>query len=811
MNLPVRDRPPLTRDRARTQRLNRSLRYLAVAFMALAAVLFFVFVTASANSAFGERNYTLLLWLNVALLACLALTVMVLAWRLWQRRRDGKFGARLMIRFAVTFTLVGVLPGTLIWLVSGQYLARSLDSWFNVRIETALDAGLTLGRTALDEQKLDVAGRARSMAGELAGATPGTRGPLLNRLREQAQVAEVLMFTASGRVLASAGSAVQLAPDLPSSAAMGALRVSRSYVAVEGDPIEPAPSRVARSDGSDRAGLRVRAVVPVAQSTESSLSSEQVYLQLIQPVPPSLAQNAQNVEAVSQDYRQLALARQGLQRIYGVTLTMALLLSMFGAMVVALLLAGRFARPLLALAEGTRAVAGGDYRALPEPKLRDEIGALTESFNAMTAQLADARETVQANETQLQRSNAFLSGVLANISTGVLVLDGRFQLLSANDAAAHILGEPIDTARGQALENVPVIGRLALALSARFASEVAAGRATWQQKFEIERADAGPLVLLMRGSRLVPRAAGNGDPGFNATNGPQASGANISGYVIAFDDISDVISAQRAIAWAEVARRLAHEIKNPLTPIQLSAERLEHKLASKLSPEDAAMLRKGASTIVAQVSAMKHMVDEFREYARMPAAALVPLDLNALIDEVLALYGGSEARVQAELGEGLPTIPGDATQLRQIIHNLLQNAQDAVAAAKAAAAPGLPSVTDSRPDVIVRTTRLEYGVKLEVQDRGTGFNPKIIARAFEPYVTTKPRGTGLGLAIVRKIAEEHGARVDIHNVEGGGAVVAVTFQFASPSVSADHAAMLAKTQALASTESITHADPRARA
>ncbi len=773
---PLASRPPPTRERERARRLNRTLRYLSVAFLALAAVLFFVFVTASANSTFGERNYTLLLGLNVMLLGCMAITVAVLAWRLWQRKRDGKFGARLTIRFAVTFTLVGVLPGALIWLVSTQFLARSLDSWFNVRIETALQAGLTLGRAALEEQKVDIVGRARSMAGELAGATPGTRGPLLNRLRDQAQVSDTLLFTASGRVLASASGEVRLAPDLPSPDVMATLRVSRSYAAVEGDAVEPVPSRIARSDGRDRAGLHVRAVVPVAQPSDPSLSTEQVWLQVLQPVPASLAQTAQNVEAVSQDYQQLALARQGLRRIYGVTLTMALLLAMFGAMVVAFLLSTRFARPLLALAEGTRAVAGGDYRALPEPKVRDEIGALTESFNAMTAQLSDARETVQANEAQLQRSNAFLSGVLANISTGVLVLDGRFSLISANGAAARILGEPLDEAQGRPLEQVPLLGRLATALASRFASEAAAGHFAWQQQFELDRSDQPQLILLMRGSRLGARA-GSGEAVASA------------GYVVAFDDISDVISAQRAIAWAEVARRLAHEIKNPLTPIQLSAERLVHKLVSKLSPEDAQMLRRSASTIVNQVQAMKHMVDEFREYARMPAASLVPLDLNALIEEVLALYGGSEVRVRSDLAPDLPPIPGDATQLRQVIHNLLQNAQDSVAAAHAATPPPA-SVTGTPPDVVVRTTRLEYGVRLEVQDRGTGFSPKIVARAFEPYVTTKARGTGLGLAIVRKIAEEHGARVEIHNVEGGGAVVTVTFQTSAPAAEPAAGAMI---------------------
>ncbi len=738
--------------RVRARRMRRVLRYLAVALSALAAVLFFLFVSASANSEFFERNYTLLLWLNAGLLVLLLLTVVVLGFRLWQRWRNGRFGARLMARLALLFVLIGLLPGVLIYTVSVQFLARSLESWFNPRVDAALEAGINLGRSALDAFKSDAAAKARAMALELADSSSSMVGPLLIRLREQAQVSEAIVFTANGRLLASAGGGITLVPDVPSGATLARLRVARSVVQIEGD---------ASGELDVGGALRVRAIVLVPRSAASlDLDAEQRYLQIVQPMSPQFAQNAQSVEAVYQDYQKLSLARQGLRKIYAITLTMTLLLAAFAAMVAALIMATRFARPLLALAEGTRAVAGGDYRPLPETGTRDEIDALTQSFNAMTTQLGEARAQVLTREAELERANSFLSSVLANISTGVLVFDPQFRLITANAAAGDILGDELLRSSGAPLDALPAISAIAAELRKQF--DVELRDLAWQHEFEIDRGDAGTLVLLARGSRLA-LAAG-------------------LGYVIVFDDISDVISAQRAVAWSEVARRVAHEIKNPLTPIQLSAERLEKKLVDKLSPEDAAILRRGATTIVAQVAAMKHMVDEFREYARMPPTQLAALDLNGLVEDVLGLYAGSDRGLRVELGNDLAPIEGDASQLRQVIHNLLQNAQDSVAARMQTGEIGLDDL--GQPRVIVRTRALEYvaadgtkhdAVRLEVQDRGTGFNPKLLHRAFEPYVTTKARGTGLGLAIVRKIVEEHGARVEIQNVDSGGALVSITF------------------------------------
>ena len=749
--------PAADAARQRARRRRRVLRYLAAVMATVGALVFFAFVTASANSAFFERNYTTLLWTNALLLVALASTVVILAYRLWQRWRARRFGARLMARVALMFALFGLLPGALIYGLSVQFLSRSLESWFNPRVDAALEAGVNLGRSALDMIKAEVSGKARVIARELSEVSPAVQGAMLNRLRDQAQLGEVTLLGANGKVIATAGGGISLLPDVPSAGGFSRLRGMRSLVEIEGDP---------SGDAQVGGELRVRAIVPVPRSSAlTALDAEERYLQVVQPVPPQFAQNAQSVATVYQDYRQLSLARKGLRQIYAITLTMALLLAAFAALVAALLMATRFARPLLVLADGTRAVAEGDYRALPLPRTRDEIAELTQSFNLMTAQLAQARAEVLARGAELERANGYLSSVLANISTAVLVFDARMRLLTANAAAMRVLGDM--AAPGSDLDALPAIGRVAADIRSLFDTQglEPATASTWQHQFDIELGDGATLVLLARGSRLELTAG--------------------SGYVLVFDDISEVISAQRTIAWSEVARRLAHEIKNPLTPIQLSAERLAIKLAPKLEHDDAAILQRGTTTIVSQVAALKQMVDEFREYARMPVAKPEALDLNHLVEEVLGLYAGGEHGIVSDLKPDLPRIVGDATQLRQVIHNLLQNAQDAVSARLAT---GAQTPDAGEASIVVRTGALEYGatdtarvlarscaVRLEVIDRGTGFSAKLLQRAFEPYVTTKARGTGLGLAIVRKIVEEHGARIDLQNAEGGGAVVGITF------------------------------------
>ena len=789
---------PQGRRRSRPFWRTRTLRYGVTLAASIAGVLLFLLASASSNTPLFERHYPLLLALNATAAVALLLIVIVLVIRLARRFRGGQFGSRMMVRFAVSFGLMGLVPGALIYLVSVQFLGKSIESWFDVRVDSALESGLAIGRTTLDAMLADLNGKARTVAFGIADVSESQQGQALNRLRQQTGAPQALLFTANGRILADAVAGSDggfFAPALPPSSVMRQLRIARGYSAVESVLPEDAtdqPStagRAARSGGTrptfseETRGLRLRVVLPVpAQSFV--LRPETIYVQLVQDVPAALALNAEAVQNGMRDYQQLSLARSGLQKIYSVTLTLTLLLSICAALAVAFLLASWLTEPLLLLAEGTKAVAGGDYSPMREIATNDELGTLMQSFNAMVRQLDDARASVERNRAALVAANTYLESILSNLSAGVLVFDDGFRLVTANDGAARILATPLASRLGTRLNAIssdestmsgsqPSLRALGAAVEASFADPATVGT-DWQRQIELDLGDgADPLVVLARGSRC-----------------PVGSGADRrDGYLVVFDDMTDVIAAQRSVAWAEVARRLAHEIKNPLTPIQLSAERLKMKLEGHVGPREADVLERGVTTIVNQVSAMKRMVDDFRDYAKVPQTATNALDLNALVAEVMTLYdvqaedqpgaplqavdghGGSRPIVM--LGPDLPHVIGDATRLRQVIHNLVQNAQDAT---HEMAAPRVVVETE----IVQSRSRAgdlhgEPMVRLSVSDNGSGFPARILTRAFEPYVTTKPRGTGLGLAVVKKIVDEHQARIELKNREDGGAIVVIVF------------------------------------
>lgn len=739
--------------------MSRLLRYGLLAALGLGGVLLFLLAAASGNTPAFARFYPLLLAVNVAIAAVLAVLVIAVIVRLVRRLRQGRFGARLTARLAVAFALIGVAPGVLIYVVSVQFLSRSIESWFDVRVDRALESGLTLARAALEAQQADLTAKAQAIALEIAEVPESAQLAALDRARERAGVQEALLVTAGGQLLGASGTPpAVLIPELPSAADLRRARAQRVVQAIEGDPQATDP----------RAGLHTRVLVPVPAPMRLGMAREPSYLQLMQWVPRTVAGNAEALQSGYREYQQLSLARGALARIYTVTLTLTLLLAAFAAAAGGFLLAGNLAAPLLRVAEGTRAVAEGDFRPLPEPRVNDEMRTLIVAFNAMTQQLSEARDAVDSRQRALENARAFLERVLANLSAGVLVLDGEQRLVTANHGASRILGLPLAAHAGQPLAELAP--ELAAAVAEAFAEQaLTAPTESWQRQLTLPRPlpeGAPPLALLARGSPL-----------------PLADGA---GAVVVFDDVTQVISAQRAVAWGEVARRLAHEIKNPLTPIQLAAERLQMKLGPQLPPEQAQVLARGAATIVSQVAAMKRMVDDFRDYARLPPARLAPLDLNALIEEIGALYGvehaGSVRRGQTpsgavidlNLAAGLPAIEGDATQLRQVIHNLIGNAQDATAAR------GGGGRIDVRTEARVGDDGRVRALRLAIEDNGAGFPAHILARAFEPYVTTKSGGTGLGLAMVKKIVDEHGARVELANRAEGGARVTVLFRRLAP-------------------------------
>jgi len=657
---------------------------------------------------------------------------------------------------------VGFIPGLLIYVVSYQFVSRSIESWFDVKVEGALDAGLNLGRSTLDALAQDLANKTRAAANQLAEVPDTSAALALDRMREPLSANDVILWTGTGQVVASAGqSRMLLSPERPTAQQVRTVRAQRSMAVIEG--LEDAsPGAVSQ------ARIKALAVVP---GPGLGLLAEPRVLQVTQSLPPTLVANAMAVQEAYREYQERALARDGLRRMYIGTLTLSLFLAVFGAIFLAVLLGNSLARPLLLLAAGVREVAAGDLSPKPVLLGKDELGGLTRSFAEMTQQLADARAAVEQSMGQVNAARAHLQTILDNLTAGVIVLDEQGRIETANPGATRILRFPLAAYEGRQLSELPGLETFGAAVQNQFddymQDRLQHGLDHWQQSFELNAGPSGgpskgdTLTLVARGAEMPSDEPGR------------------SSRLLVFDDISEIVSAQRAQAWGEVARRLAHEIKNPLTPIQLSAERLAHKLGDKVGESERALLHKSVRTIVDQVDAMKRLVNEFRDYARLPAADLKPIDLNQVVGDVLHLYVregesgvGSHAPVRAELDPACPKILGDAQQLRQVIHNLLQNAQDATEGAV-------------KREVMIRTQWNESNrrVRLVVQDTGPGFPEHILKRAFEPYVTTKDKGTGLGLAVVKKIADEHGARIDVKNrLEDGvvaGAQVSLSFAVAA--------------------------------
>lgn len=729
---------------------------LGTVMCAIGLVLLFLLMQATNNRELYEQHYAWLFGLNVLVASALLLVLLWMAIRLAVRWRQRKFGSRLLLKLAAIFGLVGVVPGLLIYVVSFQFVSRSIESWFDVKVEGALSAGVNLASVTLETVANDMANNTRAASQQLAQVPDAAAGVVLERIREQLGATDVILWNEAGVAVASVGTSMfDLNPERPSNQQLRSLRTGlRPLASIEG--LDEVGAWGAGEEG-EHAYVKTLALV---SDPRLMLVSKPRFLQAIIPLPSALVTNALAVQDANREYQERALARQGLQRMYIGTLTLSLFLAVFGAVLLAVLLGNHLARPLLVLAQGVRDVARGDLTPKMALQSQDELGGLTRSFALMTQQLLDARTAVDKSMAEVKAARTNLQTILDNLTSGVLVLDDRLHVLSINPGATRILRMPMAIYIGRKLEEVPGLAGMAQLVQEQFEIFLGeqgadAGRDRWQQVLELslehpeQQADSG--VVTQNKTTLVVRGA----------ELPQ------SRRLIVFDDISEIVSAQRSKAWAEVARRVAHEIKNPLTPIQLSAERLSIKLADKLEPPEQALLNRSVKTIVDQVAAMLRLVNEFRDYARLPAAELQPLDLNALVMELMQLYGEENAQVpvRAKLDPSAPRIAGDAQQLRQVIHNLVQNAQDATL--QQAESLG---VTPPAVEITIQWVESSKRVRLTVSDSGTGFAAHILQRAFEPYVTTKVRGTGLGLAVVKKIADEHGARIDLANRMDNGMV-----------------------------------------
>jgi nitrogen fixation/metabolism regulation signal transduction histidine kinase len=726
--------------------------------VSMALVLLFLLTQATQRWEAYEQNFGLLFALNMVFAAMLLVLITWFGVRLFKRLKQGKFGSRLLVKLASIFALVGILPGLLIYAVSYQFVTRSIEVWFDTKVEVALDAGLNLSRSTLESLSNELAVSVRNASQDLVGAPNPSLPLLLEKIRNQLDASEVTLWQSNSMALASVSQdRYQLHPDRPSPTEWRQVRAQGISWRSEG-----------LDDNLTATGVQPRITVLVQISgTGFQLEGQGRVLQVVKQLPPVLVANALAVLDANRQYQERALARVGLKRMYLGTLTLSLFLAVFGAVLLAVLLGNQLARPLLLLAEGVRDVAAGDLSPRAVLQGKDELDGLTRSFAQMTEQLAQARHSVETSMAQVNLARSHLQTMLDNLTAGVVLLDTEGRILSINPGATRILHLPLAVHMGKVLtdiEGLQVFGKQVIEQFHEFASDQQQRTLDhWQQSFEIDTktqqtfSEFGPdrqqhITLVARGAVL-----------------PQGE------WLLVFDDISEIVSAQRTQAWSEVARRLAHEIKNPLTPIQLSAERLEMKLADKLVGSDQALLHKSVKTIVDQVDALQRLVNEFRDFGRLPQARLQALDLNQLVQEMMPLYDNDNALVPVSwhLSPDIGLVLGDAAQLRQVIHNLIQNAQDACA-------------LSPEPMVHVWTEQSASSqkVRLRIVDNGSGFSESVLQRAFEPYVTTKVGGTGLGLAVVKKIADEHQARIELKNrLEGDqtiGAQVSLSFRLANP-------------------------------
>jgi nitrogen fixation/metabolism regulation signal transduction histidine kinase len=713
--------------------------FLVGLIILLALTLLVLLAVASANTSFFDKYFAWLFAANVLVGLLFVIVIIILVITITIRWRQKYFGARLIAKLAMFFALVGVLPGAILYGVSLQFVSRSIESWFDVKVEGALEAGLNLGRTTIEISKADLLSKGRDLVSTIQADSrksgEGGLTLLLSRQRQQMDLKELAIFAAGPKTIASAG--VDLSSFVTQMAGSEKLAQARSL----GQLVEiDEPSREI-----EKSTYRIKLLIPLQQSALNTgggfnfkNQSEDRYLLLVKDMPESLSNNALSVQEAYIEYQEKALGRSGLRKMYIGTLTIALFLALFIAMTLALLLGRQLAYPLIMLLKGTKAVAEGDLSPRPEINTGDELGLLNRQFNVMTKQLLDARNS-------LEDSKAFSESILSNLTAGVYVLDVNHRLVLSNAGAERIFEMSLSQSVGQTLESIPKLMAFDKAVKEAFREhEISSNDPSghWQKQIILgeeskDHQHEHGITLLVRGTKLPNNL-----------------------LIVVFDDISEVITAQRSIAWGEVARRLAHEIKNPLTPIQLSAERIQQKLNSQLDPSQQEFLTRSTANIITQVEAMKQMVNDFRDFAKTPEANLQNLSINNLVIDVLGLYEGSP--VKADLDKACPEISADPTQMRQVIHNLVQNALDASLEAHKNSEFSILIKTEFLPSPTNSSSELGI-VKLSILDSGAGFASRILSRAFEPYVTTKVKGTGLGLATVKKIIDEHGARIELRN------------------------------------------------
>jgi nitrogen fixation/metabolism regulation signal transduction histidine kinase len=700
---------------------------LAATGVGLVLVALFLLSRMAQNSDEFDRLYNVILGINIAGVLVLFILLVGNLMRLQREYRTHVPGAKLKARIVGMFVGLAVLPLLVVFYFSIQFINRGIDTWFNADVEAGLENALNLSRAALEIQMRQHLVATEQIAQRLSDVSERQLIFELSMLRRESGASDITIYGSNNRILATSSdsSAAALPRPLAEEVVMQTQQ-NRPYVMLDPNTYEIRTAVLFSFRGGGK---------PVG------------VIQAHFPVTERLARMADSVDKSYREYQQLVFLRDPLKSIFSLTLSVVLLLSLLSAIYGAFILSRRLVTPIQDLVAGTRAVAEGDFDTRLAAPARDEIGFLINSFNDMTQRLATARREASLSQALVEAERMNVEVILARLSTGVLALESDLRIRTANQASGAILGVDLENSTGEYLPDVakgqPLLGQFVDVAQVHLGS----GETEWREQIVL-RGEVGRRVLTCACTTLP------GDENHAA------------GYVIVFDDITALLQAQRDAAWGEVARRLAHEIKNPLTPIQLSAERLRRKYLGTMPEEDAQVLDRATHTIVQQVEAMKEMVNAFSDYARAPDMEIGRFNVDKLVHEVVDLYRAQESGIKIVLTSDptMPMIDADIGRVRQILHNLIRNATEA-----------LENTDNGRIDVHVSVAEFDTVnvVQIKVEDNGAGFKEGSLDQVFDPYVTTKRKGTGLGLAIVKKLVEEHVGSIRAYNRSEGGAVISI--------------------------------------